>query len=220
MKAMILAAGLGTRMRPLTDHTPKPLLAAGGKSLIEWHIDRLQRAGFRELVINTAWLGEKIEAALGDGSGYGVSIQWSREGTPLETAGGIRRALPLLGDGPFAVINGDIWTDFDFARLSPPAGLAHLVLVTNPEHHPNGDFGLDSAGLVRDNGSPKLTFSGIGVYRPELFHELPDGEAKLAPLLRAAMRQDAVSGEHFAGIWWDIGTPERLQQLDAFLRDN
>ena len=220
MKAMILAAGLGTRMRPLTDHTPKPLLAAGGKSLIEWHIDRLQRAGFRELVINTAWLGEKIEAALGDGSGYGVSIQWSREGTPLETAGGIRRALPLLGDGPFAVINGDIWTDFDFARLSPPAGLAHLVLVTNPEHHPNGDFGLDSAGLVRDNGNPKLTFSGIGVYRPELFHELPDGEAKLAPLLRAAMRQDAVSGEHFAGIWWDIGTPERLQQLDAFLRDN
>ena len=220
MKAMILAAGLGTRMRPLTDHTPKPLLAAGGKSLIEWHIERLQQAGFRELVINTAWLGEKIEAALGNGSRYGVSIQWSREGTPLETAGGIRRALPLLGDAPFAVINGDIWTDFDFTRLAEPDGLAHLALVTNPEHHPNGDFGLDSAGLVRDNGGPKLTFSGIGVYRPELFHELPDGEAKLAPLLRAAMLDDAVSGEHFAGAWWDIGTPERLQQLDAFLRDN
>ena len=220
MKAMILAAGLGTRMRPLTDHTPKPLLAAGGKSLIEWHIERLQQAGFRELVINTAWLGEKIEAALGDGSRYGVSIQWSREGTPLETAGGIRRALPLLGDAPFAVINGDIWTDFDFTRLAEPDGLAHLALVTNPEHHPNGDFGLDSAGLVRDNGGPKLTFSGIGVYRPELFHELPDGEAKLAPLLRAAMLDDAVSGEHFAGAWWDIGTPERLQQLDAYLRGN
>lgn len=220
MKAMILAAGLGTRMRPLTDHTPKPLLAAGGKSLIEWHIERLQQAGFRELVINTAWLGEKIEAALGDGSRYGVSIQWSREGTPLETAGGIRRALPLLGDAPFAVINGDIWTDFDFARLRAPAGLAHLVLVTNPEHHPNGDFGLDSAGLVRDNGKPKLTFSGIGVYRPELFQELADGEAKLAPLLRAAMSHDAVSGEYFAGAWWDIGTPQRLEQLDAYLRGN
>lgn len=220
MKAMILAAGLGTRMRPLTDHTPKPLLVAGGKSLIEWHIERLRQAGFRELVINTAWLGEKIEAALGDGSRYGVSIQWSREGTPLETAGGIRRALPLLGDAPFTVINGDIWTDFDFARLHEPAGLAHLVLVTNPEHHPNGDFGLDSTGLVRDNGEQRLTFSGIGVYRPELFHELADGEAKLAPLLRVAMRHDAVSGEHFTGDWWDIGTPERLQQLDAFLRDN
>lgn len=220
MKAMILAAGLGTRMRPLTDHTPKPLLAAGGKSLIEWHIERLQQAGFDQLVINTAWLGEKIEAALGDGSRYGVSIQWSREGAPLETAGGIRRALPLLGDAPFAVINGDIWTDFDFSRLHEPAGKAHLVLVNNPEHHPNGDFGLDSAGLVRDNSSRKLTFSGIGVYRPELFQNLPDGEAKLAPLLRAAMQRDAVSGEHFTGAWWDIGTPERLQQLDAFLRNN
>jgi len=217
---MILAAGLGTRMRPLTDHTPKPLLLAGGKSLIEWHIERLQRAGFCELVINTAWLGEKIEAALGDGSRYGVAIQWSREGTPLETAGGIRRALPLLGEAPFAVINADIWTDFDLARLSAPQGLAHLVLVNNPEHHPNGDFGLDSSGLVRDNSAAKLTFSGIGVYRPELFQALADGEAKLAPLLRAAMQHDAVSGEHFTGAWWDIGTPERLQQLDAFLRSN
>ncbi|MDF1628933.1 MAG: nucleotidyltransferase family protein [Alcanivoracaceae bacterium] len=220
MKAMILAAGLGTRMRPLTDHTPKPLLAAGGNSLIEWHIERLQQAGFRELVINTAWLGDKLETALGDGSRYGVSIEWSREGTPLETAGGIRRALPLLGDAPFAVINGDIWTDFDFTRLHEPAGLAHLVLVTNPEHHPNGDFGLDSDGLVRDNGNPRLTFSGIGVYRPALFHELADGEAKLAPLLRAAMCHDAVSGEHFTGVWWDIGTPQRLEQLDAYLRAN
>ncbi len=220
MKAMILAAGLGKRMRPLTDHTPKPLLAVAGKSLIQWHIERLQQAGFRELVINTAWLGDKIEAALGDGSRYGVSICWSREGAPLETAGGIRRALPLLGEAPFVVVNGDIWTDFDFARLREPAGLAHLLLVSNPDHHPDGDFGLDSSGLVRDNGGPKLTFSGIGVYRPELFRPLADGEAKLAPLLRAAMQHDVVSGEHFTGAWWDIGTPERLQQLDAYLRSN
>lgn len=220
MKAMILAAGLGTRMRPLTDHTPKPLLTVGGKSLIEWHIERLAAAGFRELVINSAWLAEKLEAALGDGCRYGVSIAWSREGQPLETAGGIRRALPLLGDDPFVVINGDIWTDFDFARLTEPQGLAHLVLANNPEHHPDGDFFLDSNGQVRDNGSPKLTFSGIGVYRPQLFHALPDGEAKLAPLLRAAMAEDAVSGEHFAGSWWDIGTPQRLQQLDALLHQS
>jgi N-acetyl-alpha-D-muramate 1-phosphate uridylyltransferase len=221
---MILAAGLGTRMRPLTDHTPKPLLQAGGKSLIEWHIERLRAAGIRELVINTAWLGEQIEAALGDGSRHGVAIAWSREGTPLETAGGIRRALPLLGDGPFAVINGDIWTDYDFHHLQVPAGLAHLVLVDNPEHHPKGDFGLDSSGQVRDNqlrenGAPTLTFSGIGVYRPALFRDLPDGEARLAPLLRAAMADHAVTGEHFTGSWWDIGTPQRLSQLDAYLRD-
>lgn len=220
MKAMILAAGLGTRMHPLTDHTPKPLLVAGGKSLIEWHIERLAAAGFRELVINTAWLAQKLEAALGDGSRYGVSIAWSREGQPLETAGGIRRALPLLGDDPFVVVNGDIWTDFDFSRLIEPQGLAHLVLVANPEHHPNGDFCLDSSGHVRDNGSAKLTFSGIGVYRPQLFQALADGEAKLAPLLREAMVEGLVSGEHFTGSWWDIGTPQRLQQLDASLRQS
>jgi len=218
MKAMILAAGLGTRMRPLTDHTPKPLLPAGGKSLIEWHIERLAAAGFRELVINTAWLAEKLEAALGDGHRYGVSIAWSREGQPLETAGGIHRALPLLGDNCFVVVNGDIWTDFDFSRLVEPQGQAHLVLVDNPKHHLNGDFCLDSSGQVRDNGTPKLTFSGIGVYRPQLFQSLPDGEAKLAPLLRTAMAEGAVSGEHYAGSWWDIGTPQRLQQLDALLR--
>lgn len=215
---MILAAGLGTRMRPLTDHTPKPLLQAGGRSLIEWHLMRLREAGFTEVVINTAWLGEQLEAALGDGSHYGLSIVWSREGTPLETAGGIRRALPLLGNAPFAVINGDIWTDFDRRRLREPEGLAHLVLVNNPEHHPEGDFGLDSSGHVRDNASVRLTFSGIGVYHPDLFRALPDGEARLAPLLRAAMDHDAVTGEHFTGSWWDIGTPQRLQQLDAFLR--
>lgn len=219
MKAMILAAGLGTRMRPLTDHTPKPLLAAGGKPLIEWHIERLAAAGVRELVINTAWLGDKLEQALGNGDRFGVSIAWSREGTPLETAGGIRRALPLLGDEPFVVVNGDIWTSFDFASLREPVGLAHLVLVDNPFHHPIGDFCLDSAGRVRDNGEPRLTFSGIGVYRPALFQGLAEGEAKLAPLLREAMARDAVTGEHFTGSWWDIGTPQRLEQLDGWLRD-
>ncbi|MDF1820494.1 MAG: nucleotidyltransferase family protein [Alcanivoracaceae bacterium] len=219
MKAMILAAGLGTRMRPLTDHTPKPLLEAGGKPLIVWHIEKLKAAGFSELVINHAWLGDKLEAHLGDGQAFGVHIQWSREGEPLETAGGIRRALPLLGDEPFLVINGDIWTDIDFAHLRrAPSGQAHLVLVDNPPHHPQGDFHLASDGKVGDNGSPALTFSGIGVYRPALFAALADGEARLAPLLRAAMAKGNVSGEHYRGQWWDIGTPERLQALDQHLR--
>lgn len=219
MKAMILAAGLGTRMRPLTDHTPKPLLEAGGKPLIVWHIERLRAAGFADLVINHAWLGDKLEAALGDGSALGVSIQWSREGTPLETAGGIRRALPLLGDAPFLVVNGDIWLDLDFAHLrASPTGLAHLVLVDNPAHHPDGDFQLGSDGKVRDNGAPALTFSGVGVYRPGLFADLDEGEAKLAPLLRQAMADGQVTGEHFTGQWWDIGTPERLAELDQRLQ--
>ena len=219
MKAMILAAGLGTRMRPLTDHTPKPLLEAGGKPLIVWHIERLREAGFRQLVINHAWLGDKLEAALGKGDQFGVHITWSREGEPLETAGGIRRALPLLGDEPFLVVNGDIWVDMDFRHLrQPPAALAHLVLVDNPAHHPNGDFQLGSDGKVRDNGAPALTFSGIGVYQPALFEQLEDGEAKLAPLLRAAMQEGQVTGEHFAGQWWDIGTPQRLAELDQRLR--
>lgn len=216
---MILAAGLGTRMRPLTDHTPKPLLQAGGKPLIVWHIERLRQAGFTELVINHAWLGDKLEAALGGGADYGVSIHWSREGTPLETAGGIRRALPLLGDEPFLVVNGDIWLDLDFAHLhTSPEGLAHLVLVDNPAHNPDGDFQLGSDGKVRDNGAPALTFSGVGVYRPALFEGLEDGEAKLAPLLREAMARGLVSGEHFTGQWWDIGTPERLAELDQRLQ--
>lgn len=215
---MILAAGLGTRMRPLTDHTPKPLLKAGGKPLIQWHIERLRDAGMTELVINHAWLGEQLEAALGDGQDLGVTIDWSREGQPLETAGGIRRALPLLGDAPFAVINGDIWTDYPLERLPhTPAGDAHLVLVDNPQHNPGGDFHLASDGKVLDNGAAKLTFAGIGVYRPALFAGLADGEAALAPLLRAAMAEGRVSGEHFRGQWWDIGTPERLAELDQLL---
>lgn len=218
MKAMILAAGLGTRMRPLTDHTPKPLLEAGGKPLIVWHIEKLKAAGFNELVINQAWLGDKLEARLGDGGEFGVHIQWSREGEPLETAGGIRRALPMLGDAPFLVVNGDIWTDMDFAHLHrAPCSDAHLVLVDNPPHHPDGDFHLASDGKVGDNGAPALTFSGIGIYRPSLFASLHDGEARLAPVLRAAMAEGHVSGEHYRGQWWDIGTPERLEALDRHL---
>lgn len=224
MKAMILAAGLGTRMRPLTDHTPKPLLVAGGKPLIVWHIERLREAGLTDLVINHAWLGDKLEQALGDGRQYGVTIQWSREGEPLETAGGIRRALPLLGDQPFVVVNGDIWTDIDVGALQlADDELAQLVLVDNPPHNPDGDFHLASDGKVRDNtrqaDAPALTFSGVGLYRPALFAGLEDGEAKLAPLLRQAMAQGAVSGRHHRGHWWDIGTPARLQQLDDFLRN-
>ena len=217
---MILAAGLGTRMRPLTDHTPKPLLRAGGKALIDWHIDALREAGFHELVINTAWLGEQIETALGDGGDRGVEIVYSREGTPLETAGGIRRALSLLGERPFAVINGDIWTDFDYRHLRrEPTGLAHLVLVDNPAHNPGGDFALADDGKVTDNGAHRLTFAGIGVYRPALFQALADGEARLAPLLRDAMAEGRVSGEHHRGRWFDIGTPQRLDELDRMLRN-
>lgn len=217
MKAMILAAGLGTRMRPLTLTCPKPLLAAGGKPLIVYHIERLAQAGIRELVINTAWLGGQIESALGDGSQFGVSIHYSREGEPLETAGGLRHAQALLGSEPFLVVNGDIWCELDFATLpKAPAGLAHLVLVDNPVEHPQGDFCLDANGLVHSDGEHKLTYAGIGVYRPELLALLPD-EPKLAPLLRAVMTNEQVSGTHFRGCWWDIGTPARLAQLNDLL---
>ena len=219
---MILAAGRGERMRPLTDHCPKPLLTAGGKPLIVWHIERLRDAGFTELVINHAHLGDRLEAALGHGSNLGVSIAWSREGQALETAGGIRYALGLLGEAPFLVVNGDVFTDIDFAPLArQPAGrdLAHLVLVPNPAHHPTGDFHL-SDGRVMAEGEPKLTFSGIGVYHPALFAGLPErAPAKLAPLLRAAMAEGRVGGELHAGHWLDIGTPQRLAELDAWLTD-
>ena len=219
MRAMLLAAGYGKRMRPLTDHTPKPLLRAGGRRLIDWHIERLRAAGITELVINTGWLGEQIEQALGDGSGAGVRIRYSREGRPLETAGGIRRALPLLGEAPFLVVNADIWTDHDPSRLPrEPEGLAHLVLVDNPGHNADGDFFLDADGRVFEHGEPRHTFAGIGVYRPELFAALPDGEeAPLGPLLRHAMAEGAVSGEVYRGRWRDIGTPERLEELDTLL---
>ncbi|MEW5944015.1 MAG: N-acetylmuramate alpha-1-phosphate uridylyltransferase MurU [Pseudomonadota bacterium] len=225
MKAMILAAGRGERMRPLTDATPKPLLEAGGKPLIVWHIEKLARAGFRELVINHAHLGHLIEAALGNGSRFGVSIRYSPEAEALETAGGIANALPLLGAAPFLVVNGDVFSDYDFgallARLPDMAGLpmAHLVLVDNPPHHPHGDFALEG-GLVKAHGERMLTFSGIGLYRPEMFAGISRGsKAKLAPLLREHMNAGRISGEHYLGRWLDVGTPERLKQLDADLSE-
>lgn len=219
MKAMILAAGRGERMRPLTDHTPKPLLEAGGKALIVHHIERLAAAGFRELVINHAHLGGLIEARLGDGARWGVSIAYSHEPKALETGGGIFKALPLLGSEPFLVLNGDVWTDLDFGRLHglEPDGLAYLILVDNPEHNPKGDFAL-SQGRISSEGADRLTFSGIGVYRPELFANCEASAFPLAPLLRGAMVEGLVGGEHFRGHWLDIGTPQRLLDLDCSLR--
>jgi N-acetyl-alpha-D-muramate 1-phosphate uridylyltransferase len=217
MKAMILAAGRGNRMRPLTDHTPKPLLVAGGRPLIQHHLERLAAAGIREIVINHAHLGEQIETRLGDGGQFGVQIRYSVEPTALETGGGIFNALPLLGPDPFLVINGDIWTDWDpaDARLAE-SDLAHLVLVENPPHHPRGDFCLID-GRVHPDGDPRLTFSGIGLYSPALFEGCRPGAFPLAPLLRRAMLDGRVGGERHAGHWFDIGTPERLAELDRFL---
>ena len=224
MKIMLLAAGRGERMRPLTDHTPKPLLEVGGKPLIVWHIERLARAGLTDLAINHAHLGEQIVRTLGDGSRFGVSIQYSAEKIALETAGGIANARHLLGDTPFAVINADIYCDYDFTGLSAQtvalvAGddMAHLIMVDNPEQHPNGDFGLRD-GRITDS-SPKLTFSGMGIYKHALFNHIPAGAvAPLAPLLRAQIALNKVSGEHHKGHWVDVGTPQRLQQLDIVLR--
>ena len=221
---MILAAGRGERMRPLTDHTPKPLLQAGGKPLIVWHIERLVRAGITDLVINHAHLGMQIEQALGDGSRYGARIRYSDEGTALETAGGIAFALHLLGEQPFAVVNGDVYCDFDFrhlparvAALANSTDMAHLVLVDNPEHNLKGDFGLCDARVV--DVAPKQTFSGIGLYKPALFVGIQRGtKAPLAPLLRAQITLGKVSGEHHRGTWVDVGTPQRLDELDKQLR--
>ncbi|MBI1905454.1 MAG: nucleotidyltransferase family protein [Rhodocyclales bacterium] len=223
---MILAAGRGERMRPLTDTCPKPLLEAGGKPLIVWHIERLRAAGYTDIVINHAHLGDLIEQALGDGSRYGARIRYSHEQEALETAGGIRAALPLLGDAPFLVVNGDIHCDADLAafrqatRVDADGDLAHLLLVPNPEHHPDGDFVLEQ-GRIIDSASdaPKLTFSGIGVYHPALFAGLASGEkARLAPLLRAAIADQRVSGALHDGYWLDVGTPQRLAELDRHLR--
>lgn len=214
-------------MRPLTDHTPKPLLEAGGKPLIVWHLERLARAGLREVVINHAHLGAQIEAALGDGARWGLAITYSPEPEgALETAGGIANAFPLLGqDAPFLVINGDTWCDWDVTRaLQLPAQnhLAHLVLVPNPPHHPRGDFVLNGREVGADltiGGAQVHTFSGIGIYRPQLFAGIERGQpAKLAPLLRAAMAAGRVSGELHGGRWVDVGTPQRLAALDAELR--
>lgn len=219
---MILAAGRGERMRPLTDQTPKPLLPVTGKPLIVWHLERLARAGFRDIVINHAHLGDQIEALLGAGDAWGVNIRYSAEPPgALETAGGIANALPMLtdelGDQPFLVVNGDIYCDWAFSCASIGDVLAHLVLVDNPTHHPEGDFSLNDGvvGLV----APRLTFSGIGIYRPALFADLARGQpAKLGPLLRTAIAAGQVSGERHAGRWEDVGTPERLAALDAELR--
>lgn len=220
MQAIILAAGRGERMRPLTDTTPKPLLKAAGKSLIEYHINALQAAGITDLVINHAHLGEQIEQALGDGSHYQVHIQYSRESTAMETGGGIYQALPLLGDEPFLVVNGDIWTDYSFQDLPrlDPSTLAHLVLVDNPDHHGQGDFVLGPEGKLHYEGMPRKTYSGIGIYTPDFFAGCTPGKFPLLPLLKCAMDQAQVSGEYYGGRWIDVGTPQRLAELDALLR--
>ncbi|MFV1922381.1 MAG: N-acetylmuramate alpha-1-phosphate uridylyltransferase MurU [Methylotenera sp.] len=215
MKAMILAAGRGQRMMPLTANTPKPLLKIANKPLIVWHIERLAQAGFKEIVINHAYLGLQIEQALGDGGEWGVSIQYSPEEVALETAGGIANALPLLGDNPFLVVNGDVFCEMDFSLKLKAPYLAHLVMVDNPPQHALGDFALD-AGVLALDGSIKLTYSGVGVYSPLLFKDIVKGDsAKLAPLLISAMADSLISGEYYQGVWHDIGTPERLKQLDA-----
>ncbi|MDR3410778.1 MAG: nucleotidyltransferase family protein [Formivibrio sp.] len=221
MRAMILAAGRGERMRPLTDACPKPLLDVAGTPLIGWHLKRLATAGIHSVVINHAWLGNMLEERLRGGMEYGVEIAWSAEGTALETAGGIARALSLLGRDPFLVINGDIFCDYDFTCLrdvaiemaADPMRLAHLVLVPNPDHHPMGDFVLAEDGKVAATGEGKLTFSGIGLYRPDLFLGIdPDRPAKLAPLLIAAMALGKASAERHDGLWIDVGTVDRLEQ--------
>ena len=231
MKALIFAAGLGERMRPLTDTTPKPLLEVGGKRLIEWHLEKLAAIGIEDVVINISWLAAQFPATLGDGSQWGLRIVYSHEGdTPLETGGGMLNALPLLGDAPFLLVNGDVWTDVDFAGLPrEPQSLAHLVMVDRPPQATHGDFVLDDAGSVRTDGEHRLTYSGIGVYRPGLFDDWRDvvrtpaianGKPKfpLAPILRARMASGAITGEHHRGRWTDVGTPERLRTLDEELR--
>ena len=217
---MILAAGRGNRMRPLTDHVPKPLLQVGGKPLIVWHLENLAKAGFTEIVINHAYLGQQIEDMLGNGAQWGVSIQYSAEGSALETAGGIAKALSLLGSEPFLVVNGDVFIRMDFAQLRgklQKGKLAHLVMVDNPPQHPQGDFALDDGNLSLD-GKQKLTFSGVAVYDQALFRDIePEQVARLAPLLQQAIVQGKASAEYYAGVWHDIGTPERLQELDRQL---
>jgi MurNAc alpha-1-phosphate uridylyltransferase len=224
MKAMILAAGRGERMRPLTDATPKPLLKVAGKPLIVWVIERLKRAGVIDLVVNVSHLAEQIKNALGNGAALGVSIAYSFEYEPLETAGGIAWALPQLNNEPFLVVNSDVYSDYDFSGLTQRAQalsadhLAHLVLVNNPEHHPQGDFGLRDGVLTTD--SARLTFSGLGIYHPALFAGIVRGEkARLAAQLAKPIAEHRVSGEHFHGEWNDVGTPQRLADLDLRVRN-
>jgi MurNAc alpha-1-phosphate uridylyltransferase len=221
MNVMILAAGRGERMRPLTDHTPKPLLQAGPLRLIEYLLFLLSASNFKNIIINAAYLQEQVIDILGDGKDYGVRIHYSLEpkNGGLESGGGIYNALPLLGDAPFLVVNGDIWTDYPFYQLTKKInGLAHLILVNNPSHHPQGDFHLTNENKVLAAGHPTLTFSGIGVYHPQLFKNCRPGKFRLAPLLRTAMAQGLVTGEYYQGEWQDIGTKERLAELDEFLR--
>ena len=215
---MILAAGRGERMRPLTDELPKPLLEAGGKPLLQYHVENLARSGFDRVVINHARLGELIEARFGDGRSFNLEIVYSAEGyTPLETGGGIKKALPLLGPEPFLVVNADVWTDLEFSGPDiAEEYLAHLILVPNPDHNPGGDFALDQ-GTVINNGSTRLTYSGIGVYRPELFTGCSKKIFSTVPLLQTAADRGEISGEVFGGLWLDIGTPERLVQLEKLL---
>jgi N-acetyl-alpha-D-muramate 1-phosphate uridylyltransferase len=215
MKAIILSAGRGKRMRSLTEHSPKPLLLVNKKPLLQYHIEALATAGIKEIVVNHALMGEMIEDYFGDGDNFNVNIKYSAEGNaPLETGGGIRHALPLLGEEPFIVVNGDIWTDYDFSSLpEEPEGQAHLVLVSNPSHHLDGDFCLEG-DCVRENGEDKYTYSGIGVYRPSLFADIEMTSFPLAPLIRGAIRAELVSGELYHGEWLDIGTPERLEMAN------
>jgi MurNAc alpha-1-phosphate uridylyltransferase len=229
MDALIFAAGKGERMRPLTETTPKPLLACGGKRLIEWHLDKLAGIGVRRVVINTSWLADCFEPALGSGERWGLDLVYSYEGLePLETGGGMAKAIEQMGAAPFLAVNGDVFCDVDFTRLPhSPAGLAHLVMVDNPEHNPTGDFALQADGFLASEGESRLTFSGIGMYRPELLRDcrsewqqpgVVHPRFKLAPILRAAMRAGKISGEHHRGQWTDVGTPERLAELDQVLR--
>lgn len=224
MKAMILAAGLGNRMRPLTLYKPKPLLEVGGKPLIVWHIKKLKEIGVTEIVINSAWLADVLIGALGDGSQFGVLIRWTREDEGLETAGGIINALPLLGTEPFILVNGDVWTTFDFSSLldvNLENDLAHLVLVNNPEQHPNGDFTLAEGRAYtfdQNQQGENLTFSGVSVIHPKMFDGLENGKRPLAPLLKNAMLDGKISAEKMQAAWVDVGTPERLSDLDLQIR--
>ena len=230
--ALIFAAGLGERMRPLTARTPKPLLSVGGKPLIVWHLEKLAAAGVHYVVINTSHLAEQFPHTLGDGSRWGLRIRYAYEGpTPLETGGGMLNALPLLGPEPFLAVSGDVWCDADYVALpAEPRGLAHLLLTDNPAHHPHGDFRLDAEGRLHDDGEPRLTYSGIGVFRRELLDgwreavgDAPGADAqppcfKLRPLLETAMAHGGIDGSHHRGAWTDVGTPARLAELDSTLR--
>jgi MurNAc alpha-1-phosphate uridylyltransferase len=233
-RALVFAAGKGERMRPLTNDTPKPLLRAGGKPLVEWHLEKLAAIGVREVVLNISWLADRFEPALGDGSRWGLRLHYSHEGKePLETGGGMLHARRVLGDAPFLCVNGDVWTDYDFARLpTRPRAIAHLVMVANPVQHPKGDFRMEGDGTLRADGEPKYTYSGIAVYDPriltgwrEVIGKVPGTELspprfKLAPLLFDAMARGEIHGEFHGGRWTDVGTPERLAALDESLKEN